>query len=197
MSATTFAQVLRAEGGELVENEHGDSVVHKVFMQPSDEAPQLDNVFKSFSKTNMHQDKHYDFDMIMGIGEKRQFMFTHAGVDYRACVQKKREPYGKVVVLWLPNAGYTYREEVAGNQFVWDKQPGWVALGPEAIEYFPTLESYVSSRYTQSVVLYNRAAKRISVEFENEVPGALRFRVSFETGSTYLDIRRLMHAFQG
>ncbi|KXZ46883.1 hypothetical protein GPECTOR_39g377 [Gonium pectorale] len=80
------------------------------------------------------------------------------------------------------------------TEIYWNKRSGWASL-PGSMAMFPTLQRFVSDRYSKAAVFYHSGAERIDMEFEPKVATDPVFMVTFEPGTPYVDTKAMRRPF--
>ena len=147
----------------------------------------LDEIFKAFSQTNIHQGTHFSFAQILSSSSKRYFRFEHCSIPYLATVNLYAGDDRDWVVLKLCNNGFEYVAK-EGLQLSRHNSSSWTALTPEdTLLQFPFLSATVKTLYDSARVYYNFPDNRLDIKFyprDMTTPG---LEVNYEPGYPHMD----------
>lgn len=145
----------------------------------------LDDVFKAFMDTNIHQGRHFSFEDLLSISidmNKRYFKFEHISIPYLATVSLCKGPDIDIINIKFYTP-YTNLGPVI-NRY---KSDAWNILDPLQAQYFPTLSSVAKTEYKATHVYYNLIRRRLDIKLYPKSLGTIGLIVSFAQGYAYMD----------
>ena len=147
----------------------------------------LDDVFKAFSGTNIHQGMHYSFEDLLSIMDTRYFKFEHLSIPYLATVSFYKGPDMDSIMIKLCNDGFEYITKL-GPLISRHKSDTWIALDPhQALQHFPALSSVAKTLYSSARVYYNYVEKRLDIKLYPRSVSTVGLTVTYEPGYPYMD----------
>ena len=148
----------------------------------------IDAVFRAFIEQNEFERRHYSLAELVteALVSPRKFypVFKHGENTWRATVGVRREEFGPMVYIRLPNNGYdSYRVPpvTPQDEGAWhDILAGWYELPTPFLERFPEMKRILGSRYQQAWVMYQPYERRADFEFVPKDDTLPPLRVCFE-----------------